>query len=115
MRKRHGQRRHKATAWQHDGSQDDAGQPTYSNDTDWSPVVTNWPVELVAVRGGETLRGRQVAAETTHVVFGEYFGGNGILPEHRCVIDGVTFGVVSAMDIDGLSTELRVELKREVN
>ena len=114
MRKRYGFRRDQATTMIHNGNQDAAGQPTYSNDADWSPVVIGWPVELVSVRGGETLRGRQVSADTSHVLFGEYYGGNGVSPEQRCVINGESYNVVSAMDLDGTHTELRVELRRDV-
>ena len=113
-RERIGSRQHRATVSQHDGTQDSHGTPTYETSGDWDAVVTDWPCEVVAVRGGETLRGRQVAAETTHVLFGEYHGGSSITPEMRAVISGTTYHVVSALDMDGDSRELRVEVRREL-
>ena len=116
-RMRIGARKYQATFSSHNGKQDTAGQYTYGVSDDWVPVVVGWPVEMVATGGGETLRGRQVTAQTTHVLFGEAFGGEGINAEHRCQIEvnGVTqtFGVVSVLDMDGLDMERRVELKQE--
>lgn len=110
-RKQIGARNHSADAWQHNGNQDANGLPTYGVDGDWRPVITGWMVQLLAVNGGEQIRGRQVTAETSHVIFGQYSGGVGILPEHRVTINGTTYNVVSAMDMDGDQMELRVELK----
>ena len=111
-RNRVGYRRHSASFFEHNGTTDDLNQRTYDNDNDWLPVVVNWPVELVGVSGGEVLRGRQVSAESTHVLFGEAFGGAGIEPTNRCVIAGTTYGITSVIEPDGDNMELRVELKR---
>ena len=113
-RRKIGYRRYTATAKQHNGKQDEAGQPTYGTESDWTPIVSGWPVELIGVTGGERIRGRQVAAEATHVIYGEYYGGQGITPEARCVVDGRTFNVVNVLDMDGDHRELRVELKAEL-
>ena len=113
-RERIGSRRYRATVSQHDGTQDSHGTPTYGTSGDWDAVVTNWPCEVLAVRGGETVRGRQVAANTTHVLYGEYHGGASITPEMKCVINGTTYQIVSALDMDGQRREIRVELQREV-
>ena len=113
-------RRHFATVKVHNGTLDGNGQPTYDITGDWISVVTDWPVEMKAVRGGEKLRGRQVAANTTHVIFGDFNGGNGILPEMHAVITNTVTGkietheIVAAMDPDGDGREMRVELKREI-
>lgn len=112
-RERIGSRQHRVTVSQHDGTQDTHGNPTYTTTGDWDAVVTDWPVELIAVRGGEKVRGRQVTSETTHVLFGEYYGGSGILPEMKAVLNGTTYEVVAALDLDGDSREMRVEVKRE--
>lgn len=113
-RERIGNRRHRATVSRHDGTGDDHGNPTYTTSSDWDVVVTDWPVEMIAANGGETIRGRQVTEKTTHVLFGEYQGGKTIASEMRAVISGTTYQVVSALDVDGDSREIRVELKREV-
>lgn len=117
MRNRDGKRRHMATFQQHDGTTDAHGHPTYFTEADWDNVL-QWPCEVTTAHGGEVLRGRQVTAETTHVLFGEYFSAEGVTAAMRCKIpsdDGtmVTYDVVSAYDPDGLSRELRVELKRD--
>jgi len=112
-REKIGVRQHRATVSQHDGTVDTHGNPTYSTSGDWDVVVTDWPVEMLAVNGGESLRGRQVTDATTHVLYGEYHGGSSIIPEMKCVINSVIYQVVSVLDMDGMSRELRVEVKRE--
>ena len=69
--------------------------------------------EMIAASGGEVVRGRQVTATTTHVLFGEYFGGEGVNPEMRALIEGKWYNVTSVLDKDGLSEEQRIELKVE--
>jgi len=114
VRRRSGQRRYVATFYEHNGTIDESGHPTYSVDTDWLAVVVNWPVEVLGTGGGETVRGLQVTAETTHLLYGEYHGGDGIKATQRCVIDGEQrYNVVSELDPDGFKMERRVELKRE--
>lgn len=113
-RRRTGARTKVAAFQQHSGTVDDYGTPTYTNDDDWSTVVAAWPAEQVGVRGGEVIRGRQVAAVTTDVLFGEYYGGSLIASDMRCVLNGVIYQVVSAVDTEGMNRELRVELKREL-
>ena len=112
-RHRYGFRNYVASFQQHNGNVDDHGTPTYSIDLDWVTVVPEWPVEKVAASGGEILRGRQIAASTTHVLYGEYFSSDGITPEQRCVIDGEIYQIVSVMDLEGRNRERRVELRRE--
>lgn len=112
-RKRTGGRRHRLTAKQHDGTKGTHGTPTYTTEGDWGTVVLNWPVELLTVSGGETLRGRQTAAETTHVFFGEYHAGKLIASDMKVEVGGVTYAVVTAYDPAGDSREMRVEARRE--
>lgn len=112
-RKRIGSRRYRATIQQHDGTVDTHGNPTYKTDADWDNFVCEWPCELLTVRGGENIRGRQVAEETTHVLFGEYFGAEGVTAKMRLVIDSVQYGIVSAFDPEGDRREMRIEAKRE--
>ena len=107
-----GNRIHAATFKKHNGNVEN-GQETLNKESDWTTFTQNWPCELMAVRGGETIRGRQVAEHTTHVLFGEYYGAVGITPEMKCVIAGKTRNIVSVMDMDGDSREMRIELKEE--
>lgn len=118
MRNRDGNRRHIATFQQHDGTVDSHGHPTLGTSADWDDFISGWPCELLTGSGGERLRGRQVTAETTHVLFGEYFGAEGVTAKMRVLIDdptgtSVTYQVVSAYDPDGDGREMRVELRRE--
>ena len=112
-RKLAGRRTHFAQFQKHNGTVDALGTPTYDEPADWDVVVPQWTAEHLQTRGGEVLRGRQVAAVTTDVLYGEYYGAQGVLPEMRCVIDGVTYEVVAALDMDGRHREMRVELRRE--
>ena len=118
LRQSVGNRVYSATFSEHNGNRDEHGNPTYEVATDWVPVVTRWPCEMIATAGGEMIRGRQTTATTTHVLYGEYFGAKGIKATHRCTIlvDDVaeTFSV-SAVPIDaqGRKMEMRVEVKRE--
>ena len=100
---------------QHDGTVDIHGEPTLSDPTDWRAVITDWPIEMLAVSGGESLRGRQVSDGTTHVLFGGYSGGRAITPEMQCVINGELYEIVSVLDVEGDRQELRVEVKKEPN
>ena len=115
MRKRIGTRNHSAIFERHNGAVDAAGNPTYHIDTDWTPIQSAWPVEFTATSGSEDARGRQVTAETTHVIYGEYYGAGDVTPLDRCKINGLAFGIVSINDPDGLQMEKRAELKRIIN
>ncbi len=112
-RQRIGSRRHVASAKQHNQTQDEHGNPTYSTDDDWSTIVEGWPCELLTTRGGEVIRGRQVSESTTHVLFGEYFGGKDITADMVVTVDAVDYAVVTGFDPDGDKREFRVEVKRE--
>ena len=113
IRKRIGMRRHKATFTAHNGSVDSYGQPTYDDPSQWTEVVSGWPCELITTVGGEVIRGRMTNAKTTHVAYGEFFGAKDVTPKHRCVIDGVSYGVTCVIDADGLQMERRIELRGE--
>ena len=115
VRKRIGYRRHQASFERHNGNQDDAGNLTYGTQADWVSVFAGWPVELTTTSGTEDTRGRQVQAETTHVLYGEWYGGQMAAPSQRCRVNGLLFDVVSAYDVEGTQQELRVELKRVVD
>lgn len=112
-RQRIGNRRHSLDAKQHDGTTDSLGTPTYHVAGDWDTVTSGWPVEMLVVSGGETLRGRQVTAQTTHVFYGEYYGGKDIEADMKVVVENVEYDVVTAYDPWGDRQEFRVEAKRE--
>lgn len=113
-RKRYGKRRYTATFSQHNGKRDSHGNPTVDIPTDWTPVLAGWPCEKLTTRGGETVRGKQVTAQTTHVLFGEFFGANGVNAEMRVMIPGEpNMSVVAAYDPEGTQTEIRIEAKVE--
>lgn len=114
MRNRIGTRNHSATFERHNGESDAAGNPNYA-DQNWSPIRAGWPCEFTATSGSEDTRGRQVTAETTHVIYGEYFGATDVTPLDRCKVNGETFGIVDIDDADGLQMEKRAELKRIIN
>ena len=112
-RKRYGHRRWVAQFQRHNGTVDDNNQPTYTVGADWDVVIEAWPCELIATSGGETVRGRQTSPETTHLAYGEYFGAESASPDMRAVIEGTVYGVVSVLDLEGLSREMRIELRLE--
>lgn len=115
-RQRIGNRRHAARIEKHDGTQEsDHGHPSYTTPGDWDTVVESWPCEVLTTSGGELIRGRQVQAETTHVLFGEYFGADNVTAEMRAVVGGITYSIVAAYDPDGDSREMRIEARREVS
>ena len=113
IRKRIGMRRWTASFYQHNGNVDSYGQLTYSNESDWSLVSSGWPCELITTVGGEVIRGRMTNEKTTHVAYGEFFGSDGVTTKHRCVINGVRYGVTCVIDQDGLQMERRIELRGE--
>lgn len=114
-KERIGPRRYRADVTQHDGTVDGHGQPTYTTSGDWDTVVSAWPCELLTTTGGETLRGVQVSAQTTHVFKGDHVaGGSSIAPDMRLTVDGVVYSVVAAYDRDGMRRETWVEAKRQL-
>lgn len=113
IRKRVGYRRWTATFTRHNGEKDSYGQPTYGTPNDWYIVSFKWPCELTTTIGGEVLRGRQVNEKTTHVAFGEFAGLGEVIVEDRCTIAGVHYGIVNISDPDGISQEVRIELRGE--
>lgn len=119
-RNRIGKRKYRATFLEHNGKQTETGFPDYTDPANWAPIVANWPCALTASGSAEATRGGQVTSETTHVLFGEWFGGEGIQSVHRCRIivnDILKEFSVSAppLDLDGMNMEMKVELKQESN
>ncbi len=99
---------------EHNGQQDEHGNPTYSNDRHWRRVVSGWWCDVQTTTGGETPSGRSMSTTTTHVLVGEYYGAQNVQPNHRCFINGDQYEVVSVMDRDGLRRDMQIEVKRTV-
>lgn len=87
---------------------DAAGQPSRVWVT--LPGAESLPAEVVSVAGGEKLRGRQVAAETTVVATVRY--RSGIDATQRVVYESGTYGIVRAHDPYGDRREMRIEMKQ---
>jgi len=74
----------------------------------WSAIHTGRPAEVLAVSGGETLRGGiQLAATTNHTVRVRYAAD--ISPETRILWNGLTLGITHVHDVDGRRRELLIE------
>ena len=112
-RKRIGFRNRYVSFLRHNGNVDASGNPTYSTPDDWYLVARGWPAEVLNTSGGEVIRGRQVTAETTHVLYGEWSYVQEISPRDRITFNGVTLEIVSVTDPEGLRYEMRIEAKRE--
>lgn len=100
-----GRRIHVITIEQHDGSLDDANQPTYDNADDWDDVIVGLPVELLSVSGGETVRGQQMEANTTHLAIADYFSSEGVTELMRFTYESETYHITNVRDPKGTRRE----------
>jgi len=114
MRKRIGFRRHSIDIMVHNGTVDSYGQKTYNNPSDWDVFFSGWPCEFISTVGGEILRGRMVTEKSTHAAFGNFAAVEGITTKMRVVHNGHNYGITSVGDPDGTRSEMRVELRKEV-
>jgi len=112
-RNRRGGWQHVASFSQHNGRVNEHNLPTVANPGDWRVVVREYPCEVLSTSGGETIRGRQVTAYTTHVLFGDYFAARNIKPDMRVKVKGMKLNIVSVLDPDGDQFEMRIECKAE--
>ena len=108
-----GYRRYVATFFEHDGSIDTSGQPTFNDPATWTQVVSGWYCEVLAVSGTETLRGRQVTAQTRRVLYGDWSAVASVTPRMRCKVDGVVSDVVAVLDENGDKREMVIQLGEE--
>lgn len=113
-RKRYGFRNHFAKFTRHSGSVDAVGNPTYSDPEQWAKIGATWPCELMSTTAGETLRGRQVTAEATHVLYGANITKWGVMPKDRVTVAGMRLEIVAVLDSDGRGFESRVDARRLV-
>jgi len=88
-------------------SLDAAGQPIRT----WSTLsgASSLPARVESVTGGESLRGRQVSAETQLVCTVRYLST--ITAKMRVVYAGGTYGIVRASDPYGDQRETRIECR----
>lgn len=86
-------------------TQDDCGQVLRS----WAAWLSSVPAKAEGVAGGETLRGRQVSAETRMVFSIRYVAG--VTAEMRVVWAGGVYGIVNVADPYGQRRELRIECR----
>ena len=104
-----GRRRNRITLQQATEALDGAGQPIRT----WTTYLADYPVAIDQVTGGltggETLRGRQVSAETEIVFSGRWYAG--VTAQMRMSYDGRTLGIVRASDPYGDRRELRIECR----
>jgi len=85
---------------------DGAGQPIRT----WTTYsVANLPAKVEQVTGGETIRGRQVGAETQIMFTVRYLAG--VTTQMRVSWDSRTLGIVRASDPYGDKREMRIECK----
>ena len=108
-----GNRRHRCTIKQHNGSQDIHGRPTVEVNEDYDIIVQDWPVEIITTGGREIEVGTRLSAETTHIMHGGYEGGKNITSDMTATIGSVTYDILAAYDSDGDGREMRVEMKLE--
>ncbi len=105
-------RQHRVRFERHNGNVDAMGNPTYSVADDWNLLPQIWPCELLTASAGEVLRGRQVTAETSNVLIGEFFGAQGIEATDRVILsDGQRMAINGIMDQDGKQNEARIEAR----
>ena len=76
----------------------------------WATTQTGIAAEVRAVAGGETVRGRQMAATTSHLVTIHY--RTGVNPKQRFVWGSLTLYITRAEDPDGTRRELECQCER---
>lgn len=103
-----GRMRNDAKIQQNTPSRDASGGEVAS----WSDFLALWWCELIAVRGGETFRGRAVHASADNLAMGRYVAG--VTPKMRLVLGTRTFDILWPRDPDGRGIELHLELKERL-
>lgn len=95
------------TLQQSSTSPDGAGQPIPT----WEDLVTGVPAQVMAVAGGETLRGRQVAADVSTLITIRF--RSGITSRMRVQHEGRTLGILRTVDPDGHRWMLELHCREE--
>ena len=107
-----GKRRDTALIQKHNGNKDTYGQPSLTVEADWETVV-RWPCQFQSTSGGEILRGRQVTAQSTHVLWGDYMAVRNVETTYRIKIRNLTLGIVDVSDLFGDQKEMSIDCKVE--
>ena len=76
-------------------------------------IVPSWYCEFREVKGGESFRGRQVTADATYSMFGNFDEVSKVVPSDRINVDGLTLGILDVSDHTGRRMEMVIDAKRE--
>jgi SPP1 family predicted phage head-tail adaptor len=88
-------------------TQDAAGQPIRT----WSTLESGIPAEVVAVSGGEVIRGRQVHADAKYMITVRY--RTDVTTLERVSWNSLTLPIVAVGDPYGDRRDLRIECSKE--
>jgi len=91
-------------------SVDDIGQTIRT----WSTLLYREPCNWTQVSGGEFVRGKQIEAQIRAIGIVKY-RANTYTPEMRVVVDGVAFGIVHVLPVEGLRKYIQLECKAVSN
>lgn len=110
-----GNRRSRAKIDRYNGTQDtEHGHYVYLDEDNWDTYIEAWPCEFLTTDGVYDTEDRYGAShESTHVLFGEYWGAQGVEPGDRVTVDGVTYTITAAFDPLGDKREMRIEARRK--
>lgn len=76
----------------------------------WANTQTGIAANVQTTGGGETIRGRQVAPTTTHLVTIHY--RTGVVPTQRFLWGSVYLNITRAEDPDGMRQKLEVQCEQ---
>ena len=74
----------------------------------WAAFVSGWWFELLPVSGAERVRGRTVHAQANYLAIGRYTSG--VTTKMRLTLGSRIFDILAALDPDGRTVELRLDL-----
>lgn len=78
----------------------------------WSTTYANEPAQRMPVRGGESLRGRQVEAGIDEIFVTRFHAD--IVPQMRVVFDSRNYGIVYVNPVEGGRRYLELHCKANV-
>lgn len=112
-RNRVGNRRFIATFFQHNGTLDATGTPTFNDPQDWDQFLTGWFCECLDQSGRKTMRGREVTESTKRVLYGDYAAVQNVDKFMRCKVNGIVSEILAVLDENGDQREMVIDLGRE--
>lgn len=112
-----GNRSYVADVLMHNGRMDN-NQPTLERDEDWEAVIPNLPVSYKGVSGGETVRGRQMEANTTGLMEAAWSPAvAAVTPRMRLrgcgLLGGRKFEIVNALDLEGTRRVVTIQVEEK--